>query len=223
MSGLGQTLKQFVSPGGIEGWFALQYASFGRNTPAMREAYRHLAEMVAGELRAGRVLEVGPGPGFVGIEIARLLPEAQVIGVDLSETMVELATANAAECGVAGQVSFRVGDAAHLPFGQGTFDLVVSSGSLHHWRAPERVFAEIHRVLRPGGWALVSDIRRDAPPAEVRAFAAGIGSRFMRWGLRHSFAESYTMAQAAHLAATAPFADVRCLPDGISLALWLDR
>jgi SAM-dependent methyltransferase len=121
-----------------------------------------------------------------------------------------------------GQVAFRVGDALTCRLGQGTFDLVVSSGSLHHCGAPERVFAEIHRVCGPAA-GRSSPTSPDAPPAEVRAFAAGIGSRFMRWGLRHSFAESYTMAQAAHLAATAPFADVRCLPDGISLALWLDR
>ena len=188
----------------------------------MRDEYRRLAQRVAGAPRSGCVLEVGPGPGFIAIEIARLLPEVRVIGVDLSETMVAVTTANAAEAGAGDRVAFRVGDAARLPFDRGEFDLVVSSGSLHHRRAPEDVFVQIHRVLRPGGRALICDLRRDAPRDEVRAFAAGIRSRFMRWGLRHS-SEAYTMAPARQPAAAAPFCAARCEPDGISFALWLDR
>ncbi len=109
MTSLLQTLKQLVSRGGIEGYFAVKYAEFARDTPAMRDEYRRLAARTAAAVQAGQVLEIGPGPGFIAIEIARLLPGVQVVGLDLSETMIDIATANAREQGVSEQVAFREG------------------------------------------------------------------------------------------------------------------
>lgn len=51
-----------------------------------------------------------------------------------------------------------------MPFADGTFDFVVSSGSLHHWRDPVRVFAEVARVLTPAGGYLISDLQRLKSP-----------------------------------------------------------
>ncbi len=223
MTGLLQTLKQLVSPGGIEGYFAVKYAEFARDTPAMRDEYRRLAAKTAAAIQAGRVLEIGPGPGFIAIEIARLLPGLQVVGLDLSATMIDIATANAREEGVLERVMFRVGDASQMPFDNASFDLVISSGSLHHWREPRRIFQEIYRVLKPGCRALISDLRSDAPKDAVQEFAAQIDSRFMRWGLRHSFREGYTAQEAKQLVDGIPFASVRTEVDGISMAIWLEK
>lgn len=223
MRGLLQTLKQLGSPGGIEGYFAVRYAEFARDTPAMRDEYRRLAARTAGAIRAGRVLEIGPGPGFIAIEIAKLLPEVQVLGLDLSETMIDIATGNAREQGVSERVTFRAGDATKVPFDDASFDLVISSGSLHHWQEPRRIFQEIHRVLKPGCRALISDLRRDAPADKVQQFAAQIDSRFMRWGLRHSFREGYSVEEVEQLVDGIPFASVRAELDGISMALWLGK
>jgi SAM-dependent methyltransferase len=59
---------------------------------------------------------------------------------------------------VADRVTFQVGDVAALPFPDASFDVVVSTLSLHHWRDPARGLAEIYRVLRPGAVALVYDV-----------------------------------------------------------------
>jgi ubiquinone/menaquinone biosynthesis C-methylase UbiE len=223
MTGLLQTLKQLVSPGGIEGVFAVKYAEFARNTPSMRDEYRRLAAQTAKAIQAGEVLEVGPGPGFIAIEIARLLPDVHVTGLDLSETMIEIATGNAQEHSVSERVEFREGDAAKMPFEAESFDFVVSSGSLHHWKEPSRIFREVHRVLKPGCRALISDLRSDAPAEEVQAFAEQIDSRFMRWGLRHSFGEGYTVQKAEQLVDGIPFANVHIESDSISMGIWLEK
>jgi len=223
MTGLMRTLKQLVSPGGIEGYFAIKYAEFARSTPLMRDEYRQLADLTAEVIQSGRVLEIGPGPGYIAIEIATLLPNVRVVGLDLSETMRDVATGNAREHGVSGRVVFHEGDASQMPFEDASFDFVVSSGSLHHWEEPSRIFREIHRVLLPGCRALISDLRSDAPKDKVREFAAQIDSWFMRWGLRHSFREAYTVQEAEQFLDGIPFSSVRSETNSISMTIWLEK
>jgi SAM-dependent methyltransferase len=78
--------------------------------------------------------------------------------VDIAPEMVERADALATSSGLAGRVEFRVGDVAALPFADASFDVVVSTLSLHHWPNPSQGLAEIYRVLRPGGIARVYDV-----------------------------------------------------------------
>jgi ubiquinone/menaquinone biosynthesis C-methylase UbiE len=223
MSGFLQTLKQLVSPGGIEGYFAIKYAEWAKNMEKMRDEYRRLAAKVASEIKVGKALEIGPGPGYVSIEMARLLLEVEVVGLDVSETMIEIATRNADEYGVSERVEFRQGDASQMPFEESSFDFVVSSGSLHHWEKPARVFNEIYRVLRPGCKALVSDLRRDAPEEAVKEWMNAIDSRFTRWGLKHSFGESYTAQQIDEILRDTPFRDFDVEVAEIDLAIWLRK
>jgi SAM-dependent methyltransferase len=107
-----------------------------------------------------RVLEVGCGPGYLSIRLA-LVHGLEVIGLDLDPGMIERAQTNAGRAGESGQraPAFVVGDAASLPFPERSFDLVVSTLSMHHWAEPTRGLAEIGRVLRPGGRAIVWDMR----------------------------------------------------------------
>lgn len=126
--------------------------------------YRGLArEAVAlGVPQEGKVLDLGTGPGYVAIEVARLLQGTgcQVIGLDLSEAMLALAAENAQRESLEAMISWRKGDAKAMPFEDGDFDLVVCNDSLHHWEDPVRVFDEIARVLKEGGQCLVHDSKR---------------------------------------------------------------
>jgi SAM-dependent methyltransferase len=100
--------------------------------------------MEAGGIRPGsQVLEIGSGPGHV----ADLLVEAgaSVTGVDFSPKMVEIAQ------GRYPQIAFRQADAEHLPFEPDSFDAVVANFVTHHLARPERVFGEVHRVLKQSG------------------------------------------------------------------------
>jgi SAM-dependent methyltransferase len=123
------------------------------------------ADVAAAAPNGARVLEVGCGPGHLSIRLARR-HGLEVTGVDLDPAMVERARANAGRRGDAGQPrpSFLVGDAASLAFPNGSFDLVVSTLSMHHWADPAAGLAEIGRVLRPGGRALIWDFRPGTRP-----------------------------------------------------------
>jgi SAM-dependent methyltransferase len=76
----------------------------------------------------------------------------------MAPDMVERASKLAARSGVADRVAFGVGDVAALPFGDGTFDAVVSTFSAHRWPDRAAGLAELYRVLRPGGVAWVYDL-----------------------------------------------------------------
>jgi SAM-dependent methyltransferase len=111
----------------------------------------------------GRVLEVGCGPGRLSIRLA-VDHGLDVTGLDLDPAMIERARANADRVSDGRRPSFVVGDAAALSFADGSFDLVVSTLSMHHWADPRAGLAEIRRVLRPGGRALVWDFGRSFIP-----------------------------------------------------------
>jgi ubiquinone/menaquinone biosynthesis C-methylase UbiE len=111
-----------------------------------------------------RVLEVGCGPGHLSLRLARQ-SGVDVTGLDLDPAMIDRARANADRVAIERhQLSFVVGDVAALPFPDGSFDLVVSMLSMHHWDDAKVGLAEIGRVLSPGGRALVWDLRPGAVP-----------------------------------------------------------
>lgn len=102
-----------------------------------------------------RVLDAACGPGIVACELAAA--GAEVVGVDLTPAMIELATERAAERDVAGRCRFELGAMEALPFADGTFDVVVSRYALHHAADPAVVAAELVRVCAPGGRVVVVD------------------------------------------------------------------
>lgn len=120
--------------------------------------YDLVAREVTALAEAGTVLEIGPGPGHLAVRLARMAPGIAVVGVDLDPAMVERAAARANHEGVADRVTFVTGDVAALPQADASVDLVVSTMSFHHWADPVAGLREIHRVLRPGGRALVYDL-----------------------------------------------------------------
>jgi SAM-dependent methyltransferase len=101
--------------------------------------------------RGLRVLEIGCGMGTDGAQFAQA--GALYTGIDLTEAAIELARKRFELSGLAGE--FRVADAEDLDFADDSFDRVYSHGVLHHTPNIARAIAEIHRVLKPGGRAMV--------------------------------------------------------------------
>jgi SAM-dependent methyltransferase len=126
---------------------------------------RIAADVAAAAPDGARVLEVGCGPGHLSVRLARH-HGLDVTGLDLDPAMIARARANAEPPGNGYQrrPSFLVGDVAALAFPDGSFDLVVSTLSMHHWADPAAGLAEIGRVLRPGAHALVWDFRPGVRP-----------------------------------------------------------
>jgi ubiquinone/menaquinone biosynthesis C-methylase UbiE len=102
-----------------------------------------------------RVLDVGTGPGGVPQAIAARRPSMIIDGVDLSEEMI----AHARTRPKPGKVTYTVADVAALPFPDASFDLVISSMSLHHWADVATGLREIGRVLKPGADMWIYDAR----------------------------------------------------------------
>ncbi len=102
-----------------------------------------------------RVLDIGSGPGLLAASMAEQVgAQGEVQGVDVSETMVGLATGRCAAFGWAG---FQLADATCLPFADHSFDVVACTQVLEYVPDVEAAIAEIRRVLRPGGRALIMD------------------------------------------------------------------
>jgi len=110
----------------------------------------------------GSITDVGCGPGYLLQLLSKEMPRHKLVGVDISEEMVERAKTNFSSIGLGGRVEFKQGSADKLPFDDGTQDFIVSTLSLHHWADPESAFNEIYRVLKPSGQMLILDSRRDA-------------------------------------------------------------
>lgn len=130
------------------------------NQQAMKGLFRKIYPVIARQVlartgvRAGLCIDLGGGPGMLGVRLAQA-SALDVVIVDPSDECVALAQGNIAEHGVADRVTARVGRAEALPFADGTADLVVSRGSIYFWDDQRQGLREILRVLRPGGWAMV--------------------------------------------------------------------
>jgi ubiquinone/menaquinone biosynthesis C-methylase UbiE len=153
---------------GMEGKVATWYA---KNTAKDMAEFQALAERLSRQLSPGcRVLEVAPGPGYLAIELAKRGPY-EVSGLDISKTFVEIAARNAREASL--QIDFRQGNAAAMPFSADTFDLIVCRAAFKNFSQPVEAMNEMHRVLKPGGRALIIDLRKDASMDDIEAYING--------------------------------------------------
>lgn len=107
-------------------------------------------ELVAGDIvkycREGKVLDIGTGPGWLLLKLNKLVPQLQIGGLDISEVMVTKAKENIAGAGILNNISVAQGSADLLPYPDNYFELVVSTGSLHHWKNPVQGINEIYRI-----------------------------------------------------------------------------
>lgn len=125
-----------------------------------------------------RVLEIGCGLGTDGAQFAQV--GADYTGVDLTEAAIELARKRFELFNLRGE--FRTADAEHLDFANESFDLVYSHGVLHHTPDTARAIREVHRVLRPGGRAVVMLYHRDSYNYRINiGVLRRAGVQLLRW------------------------------------------
>jgi ubiquinone/menaquinone biosynthesis C-methylase UbiE len=175
--------------------------------PLVRTVHRHfVAGALAQEVSRGYGLDLGTGPGYVALQIARQRPGLKVVGLDLAAHMVGKARRQAAQAGLDGRGLWPQADGHRLPFPNGSFDLVVSSFALHHWDDPLCVFNEIARVLRPDGRYYIADVCREVnlfqrlfAYASIPAISLPFGSYLGYGGYYESVRAGYTRREARAL------------------------
>jgi ubiquinone/menaquinone biosynthesis C-methylase UbiE len=114
-----------------------------------------------------RVLDVGTGTARIPILLCERHPTAQIVAIDLAESMLDIARRNVAAAGYAGRIEVRKADAKRSSLGDGEFDAVVSNSIVHHIPEPARVLTEMWRLLAPGGLLFVRDLARPGSIADI--------------------------------------------------------
>jgi arsenite methyltransferase len=158
--------KDFIFPTGRPWAEDLDYPDELANVPdSSTDSFAGVANPFSlGRLDSGeRVLDIGSGAGTDSLVAAQMVGDSgQVTGIDMTPEMLGRARASAAEMGAA-NVDFVEGEAERLPFSDESFDVVISNGVIDLIPDKEAVFAEIFRVLAPGGRIQIADVTIQNP------------------------------------------------------------
>jgi ubiquinone/menaquinone biosynthesis C-methylase UbiE len=171
--------RQFAHPEGPLGWFV------GHLMALKNGARSRFALELLGARRGEHVLELGFGPG---VDVARLWehvgPNGRVAGADVSQEMVRHARRRNRRAVASGGVDLRCAAATELPFDDASFDAVYAANSAQFWRDLDAGFAEVRRVLRPGGRAVVAvqPMWKGATPDDARDWATRLQRSMDRTG-----------------------------------------
>jgi arsenite methyltransferase len=161
-----QPETEFIFPTGRAWAEDLDYPDELANVPeAAVESFAGVANpwTMGGLAEGERVLDLGSGAGTDSLIAAQMVGSGGgVTGIDMTPAMLEKARGAAAEMG-ATNVEFVESEAEHLPFADGTFDVVISNGVIDLIPDKDAVFAELYRVLTPGGRLQIADVTVQNP------------------------------------------------------------
>ena len=101
------------------------------------------------------ILDLATGTADLAIALAKRNPQAKIIGMDISEKMLEIGMEKVRKKGLENQIELRLGDAAALPFEDNSFDAVTVAFGVRNFENMKQGLSEIHRVLKPSGMAFI--------------------------------------------------------------------
>ena len=208
----------------MEGMIASWYAK-----TTLKDIKRHklMAKQLVEKIPThGSVLEIAPGPGYFCIQLAKL-GNFQITGLDISKSFVEIARRNAKEAGL--NIDFREGNASAMPFKDETFDFTFCQAAFKNFSEPVKAISEMYRVLKPGGVAVIADLRRDASAVDIEREVNGMGLDrlnrfFVKWTFDHMLLKSaYNIDAMQTMVAQTPFRKYRIDAEGVGFKAWLEK
>jgi ubiquinone/menaquinone biosynthesis C-methylase UbiE len=211
---------------GMDGFIARQYDKSARRD--MAELYRTWATKLSEGLADGdKVLEIAPGPGYLAIELAKRR-KVKITGLDISATFVAIARENAQSAGM--DIDFQQGNVSAMPFENEKFDFLICTSAFKNFSEPLKALNEMYRVLKPGGKAWISDLRRDVSNATIDNFVndtmkvRGLAGIFMKYTFKHTLRPRALIgAQFKELIAKTPFSKVEIRENPMDLEVLLDK
>lgn len=133
--------------------------TFGIDRRWRSEAVARVAEN-----KPRRILDIATGTGDLAIKMARDISDARITGVDLSAGMIDIGRNKVKAASLTGRVFMRQADALRLPFADNTFDVITVAYGVRNFEHLDRGYAEMLRVLRPGGRLVVLEL---TPPESL--------------------------------------------------------
>jgi ubiquinone/menaquinone biosynthesis C-methylase UbiE len=192
MAGLswGRRLLKLVHPEGIPWPGSVIYNAIS-GTAIFQGHYELVAKDILSYCAQGSLLDIGTGPAWLLLKIHQRSPAIRLVGIDSSPSMVAKARKNMAEAGLSDVIEITEGNVSQIPFTDGFFDIVVSTGSIHHWKHPIAALNDVYRVLKPGGYALMYDLVSDTPTDVLNEMAHQFGKLKMTLFWLHGFEEPF--------------------------------
>lgn len=200
-----RSIIRTVHPEGIPALGSRLYNAL-TGTAIFQQHYDLVARDIHDYCRKGKLLDIGTGPGWLLAAIRKTAPRIELAGMDISPSMIDKAKENIHETQQYHDIDLLVGSASKLPYKDNSFDCVVSTGSIHHWKDIGKGLTEIHRVLKKNGHALIYDLIQKLPDNISRGNVKEFGRFKMILLWLHSFEEPfYTVEEMEALPASTPF------------------
>jgi len=209
---------------GMEGIFARFY---DKNVQKNLMDYQKHAQEVAEIIKPNdKVLEIAPGPGYSSIELAKL-GSYQITGLDISKTLIQIAVQNASNAKK--KIDFVHGDASNMPFPDNSFDHIFCRAAFKNFANPISALNEMHRVLKPGKKAVITDLRKDISNRIIFDYVQDMQLNFLNKIItRLIFKQmlikrAYTRQQLESFIIQSSFETSKIVEKSVEIELWMEK
>jgi ubiquinone/menaquinone biosynthesis C-methylase UbiE len=132
----------------------------------VNKSFEEISVFIGEFIKQGKLLDIGTGPGRLLYEISKRIPQIDLYGLDISESMLHVAKQNLKNIR---NVDLRVGNIVETEYQDNFFDCIVSSGSFYNWDKPVIGLNEVHRILKPNKSAYIFESYKDYDKALLRS------------------------------------------------------